>query len=827
MKVLVKRTLSLVMVLVMVLLLIPIGDISVKASGKMTLEQLQLKFPHNKYWNHAGNPGSSNSVNNQDGYTSTPCSVHGVVGTSKQTCNGFQPGSTQLSWQCMGYAEKLGYDFTGYNPRNNANGWYTYTSSSALNSLKAGDIVRYKNNGHSIFVTAVNGDTVTYTDCNSDNHCVIKWGKTISKSTLKASFTHVRSAPYSPGNGTDLEKSNKYPTPIKAQTKATGKTTVYNYPNGSAISNKIYDTDLCTIKTIYTNGWCKVSFPLDSGGTETGYVKTSVFFNPSYSIFKVKAGKQITTYPRSNLTSSFGYTVSGDTVYIIGHTTSAVQILYPLSSGGYKAGWVSISSLKCTIKYNSNGGTGSMSNSSVNYQDTLTLSSNKFTKTGHTFNGWHAYRSSDKTWSIKGGWKTASQISSNNYSKYVYKDSASGKFEDSWMSGGKTNDTFTFYAVWRANTLKTYFNANGGTISSDTYKLSNNTVYTKSDNSKYVQTWTYNKKKTNGLVNRSTLGLTKKGHTFKGWGTKASGGTVFDQNNTELLPATINSKIKTGDCSSTLYAIWVPNTLKVYYKANGGIVSSENYSLINDYICNTSDGSKKVQNWEYNIPEEYGLQNATTFGLSRPGYKFVGWSTSSNGTTVFDQADYDLKPTDITKTIESANCTIDLYAIWEKEITETIHTHVWNTDYTIDIEPSCTKEGSKSIHCLYCSEIKDVTVVPIVNHDYEDTIIPPTLLDSGYTEHICSVCKTSYIDDLVVPILSGALLGDTDDDENINIKDATFIQKHIAGLAQLTERGAVLADIDGNSKINILDATIIQKHCVSMSVSYPVGEPIV
>ena len=170
------------------------GDAAVTG---LSLSSMRSKFPHGKYWNHAGNPGSSNSVNNQNGYTSTPCSVHGVVGTSQQTCNGFQPGSTQLSWQCMGYAEKLGYDASGYNPRNNANGWYTYTSTSALDSLKAGDIVRYKNNGHSIYVIGVNGDTVTYTDCNSDGHCIIRWDATISKSTLRSTFTNVRSAPSS------------------------------------------------------------------------------------------------------------------------------------------------------------------------------------------------------------------------------------------------------------------------------------------------------------------------------------------------------------------------------------------------------------------------------------------------------------------------------------------------------------------------------------------------------------------------------------------------------------------------------------------------------
>lgn len=169
-------------------------------AAKMTLEQLRIKFPAGKYWNHANAPGADNQYNNQDGYTEIPCSNHsGTIGTENQTCNAFLPGSMQLSWQCMGFAEKLAYDFTGFNPRNNANGWQTHTSVSALDTIKPGDIVRYKT--HSIFVTAVNGDTVTYADCNSDGHCIIKWGRTVSKATLAASFVHVRSAPFAVPSG--------------------------------------------------------------------------------------------------------------------------------------------------------------------------------------------------------------------------------------------------------------------------------------------------------------------------------------------------------------------------------------------------------------------------------------------------------------------------------------------------------------------------------------------------------------------------------------------------------------------------------------------------
>lgn len=350
-----------------------------------------------------------------------------------------------------------------------------------------------------------------------------------------------------------------YPVPLKAYTLNTGKTQVYSSIGGSAKANKIYDTDLCTINTIYTNGWCKVTFPLDKGGTDSGYVKTSVFFNPSYDVFNIKTGKQLTTYTRSNLKTSTGYAGSGDKVYVIGHTSSAVQIAYPLTAGGHKAAWIQISSLKDTIKYNANGGSGSMANGSAQYNGSINLTANKYTKKGYTFGGWNAYRSSDKTWYAgSNGWNTEANIKSKKYTKSVYKNSYSGKFDKSWITGGSTNDTYTFYAIWNPNKLSVTFNANGGSISSDTYKLVNNIVCKKSDNEKNVQSWTYNSTKENGLCNASTFGLARKDYKFVGWGTTSGGGTIFDQNDASLIPSKINKNIENGNCSITLYAIWKP-----------------------------------------------------------------------------------------------------------------------------------------------------------------------------------------------------------------------------------------------------------------------------
>ncbi|MBR3844250.1 MAG: InlB B-repeat-containing protein, partial [Clostridia bacterium] len=416
------------------------------------------------------------------------------------------PGLTG-GYECFGFANELALYIFGSYPTNsmsaatvNSNWTVTY-GGGAVAKLCIGDIVRYR--CHSIFITGINGDTIYYCQANiPDGSNKVTYNQPVSRSSLKSLVSeqltsggttktgwvaHCKQNGIASGgththsySGSDFEKahphkiyqtcscgatqytgstraysscstcmkvSTTHPKPIKAYTLATGKTTVYSSVNGSAKTNKIYDTDLCTINTMYDCGWCKVTFPLDAGGTETGYVKTSVFFSPTYSVFKVKAAKQITTYSRKNLSASIGYAASGDTVYVIGHSSTAVQIAYPLTGGGYKAGWVPISALTSTVKYNANGGSGTMSNTSAKYQGTITLTANKFTKTGHTFAGWNVYRSSDKKWYCgSNGWQTASNISTKGYSKTVYKDSYSATASKAWFTSGTTNDTLTFYA---------------------------------------------------------------------------------------------------------------------------------------------------------------------------------------------------------------------------------------------------------------------------------------------------------------------------------------------------------------------------------------------
>ena len=89
------------------------------------------------------------------------------------------------AWQCHGFACLLGDALTGTDP-------YTWATRSNLNNLKAGDIVRF-NRPHSIMITAVNGDTVTYVDCNWVGKNKVQWGQTINKNQLTSKFGSLKS----------------------------------------------------------------------------------------------------------------------------------------------------------------------------------------------------------------------------------------------------------------------------------------------------------------------------------------------------------------------------------------------------------------------------------------------------------------------------------------------------------------------------------------------------------------------------------------------------------------------------------------------------------
>lgn len=257
-----KRLICCLLLAVLLIGMLPAVTITAQAAAKgLTMEEMMEKFPHGKYWNGGDFYG--------DTWTETPCNHHGSCNVYDGSCgcNSFMG----MSIQCMGFAEKLGYDATTYNPRVNANGWYKYTSVSALDNLKPGDIVRIDSAsgyGHSIYVTGVDGDTVTYADCNAINRsCNIRWGVTTTKSNLRGKFQWVQSAPF-PLNAGYLASCEKLPSngtvtvtndtilrtlPCTQETEDES-VEVYNQPMGSRV----------TVTALYRNQdgayWYKTSY---------------------------------------------------------------------------------------------------------------------------------------------------------------------------------------------------------------------------------------------------------------------------------------------------------------------------------------------------------------------------------------------------------------------------------------------------------------------------------------------------------------------------------------------------------------------------------------
>lgn len=89
---------------------------------------------------------------------------------------------------------------------------------------------------------------------------------------------------------------------------------------------------------------------------------------------------------------------------------------------------------------------------------------------------------------------------------------------------------------------------------------------------------------------------------------------------------------------------------------------------------------------------------------------------------------------------------------WGKYATWTL-CHEWENNYTIDKKPNCVKSGTKSRHCKYCNEKKDVTAIPATGvHDLYLVKVTkkPTCQSTGKQLLHCSNCD--YQTTEVLPI---------------------------------------------------------------------------
>lgn len=526
-----KKVLSLFLCLLMIVSIVPMGEMTSSAVSAATvkakLDSFISNYPSGSRWTGTFDGGSQC-------YGFGKMVIYNIFG--KNSSGGYR------SWTYAGVSTsgmKVIGSTTSYSEANVKN---------LLSKARCGDVLQFDSTKqHTMIVYSVDSNGVTIYDCNWDNNCGISkrycnfgvWlGRNSNKLTLLRSdnseepvvVTHTIDSKYS-------KNFTAYP-----KEKITASNIFDANHNQISSTAWIGTTDKCTINEVYTDGCCKITYPLDGGGTKIAYSKTSLFKMPTY-----------------------------------------------------------------TVQYSANGGSGAPSNQTKTDGTILTLSSTKPTRTGYTFEGW-------------GESASATTVAYSSGTTY------------------KNNKNVTLYALWTPNKLSVNYNANGGTVTSDTYKLTNNVIYKISSNEKLGHVWTYNSTQTNGLYNAKTFGLTRNGYTFNGWGTTTSGGTVFDQDDSSLLPTQINSAIKNGNCSTTLYAVWKANTYTVQYNSNGGTGTTANSS-------HTYDTAKTL----------------TANGFTRTGYTFLGWSTNSSATSPTYTDKQSVK--NLTATNGS---TVPLYAVWQK-----------------------------------------------------------------------------------------------------------------------------------------------------------------
>ncbi len=134
----------------------------------------------------------------------------------------------------------------------------------------------------------------------------------------------------------------------------------------------------------------------------------------------------------------------------------------------------------------------------------------------------------------------------------------------------------------------------------------------------------------------------------------------------------------------------------------------------------------------------------------------------------------------------------------------------YNTYFTSVVIPDTVSTIDEGAFCS-CGKLQEITIPESVTYIGENAFdyCPESLViigkEGSYAEEYAKANNIKFAD------LSKILTGDVNCDGDINIKDATAIQKHLAKINVFSDTVKALADYDTDGEITIKDATAIQK----------------
>ncbi len=458
-------------------------------------------------------------------------------------------GNGLHNFSTFGLTAPKGYTFAGWGCGNKIfdETTTTYKPTDFTGDIKTGDAqvwlsAKFKPIKYTVKYNA-NGGTGT---TSSSSHTYDAAKKLTANGFSRSGYSFNGWNTKSDGTGTsytnkqsvkNLSSTNGATVKLYAKWKPNTYTVTYNANGGTGApgkQTKTYGVDLTlsSIKPERTgykfNGWNTKADASGtnyaSGGKYTGNANLTLYAKWKPSNYTVTYNANGGTGAPGNQTKTYGVdlTLSSAKPTRTGYTFSKWNTKADGSGTNYNSGtkytknsnlklYAQWTSIKYTVSYNANGGSGAPGNQTKTYGVDLTLSSTKPTRTGYIFNGWN----------------TNSSGTGTNYA-----------------SGGtySSNKNVTLYAKWTPITYTIKYNGNGnagGATASSSH--------------------TYDVAKA-----LTTNNFTKTGYIFRSWNTKADGsGTSYADKQTVKNLTTVNG------ATINLYAQWAPITYTIRFNGNG------------------------------------------------------------------------------------------------------------------------------------------------------------------------------------------------------------------------------------------------------------------
>jgi uncharacterized repeat protein (TIGR02543 family) len=379
----------------------------------------------------------------------------------------------------------------------------SYTSTASISSVTGGRARKenYTLTGNTKAFTINKATVATPTNLAISTAGIVTWSSASNATSYQISIDDQ--------NWTNATSGVDYLSTIIG---TTGNRTVYVRAINSNANNYTTPSDKAS-KTVavYTT-------TINSNSTNMGTVDTSSYnvisgatFTTSENKLTIKGITSGTTTKDLKVvtaTNKTGYSFSKWSV-ASGTVTTATTITATFTANTY------------TVAYNGNGATGgSTANTTATYDQSVTIASNGFTKTGYTF----------------AGWTTKTDGSDDGYGWTNWK--GTWKYVDGQY--GIANRKLQLYARWTPNKYTISYNGNGATGGSTA-----NTTATYDQN-----------------VTIASNGYTRTGYTFAGWTTKTNGtDDGYGWTNWKGIWKYVDGQYGIASGKLQLYAIWTANQL--------------------------------------------------------------------------------------------------------------------------------------------------------------------------------------------------------------------------------------------------------------------------